>query len=72
VAKNYNLEKYVRLSHQVVSARWDEATIQWQVGVKNMVTGEVVSDSADFLINGGGIIKWVAISYPSFSLFWYH
>jgi hypothetical protein len=67
VAKAFDLEKYVRLNHQVVMARWDQSGQQWRLEVKNTTTGEVSSDTADFLINGGGIIKCVSISYLSSS-----
>ena len=46
-------------------ARWDQSSQQWRLEVKNTTTGEVSSDTADFLINGGGIIKYVSISYLS-------
>ena len=50
-------------------ARWDQSSQQWRLEVKNTTTGEVSSDTADFLIYGGGIIKYVSISYPLVVIF---
>lgn len=47
----------VRLSHQVVAARWDEAEGLWRLRVQNLATGELFDDAANFLINACGILK---------------
>jgi cation diffusion facilitator CzcD-associated flavoprotein CzcO len=56
-AEKYNLRKYVKLNHKVVSARWDEEKGQYEVKVQ---TGDAVfTDWCHVMINGSGLInKW--------------
>lgn len=57
VCKEENIMTSVKVSHQVLSALWDEDQAHWNVRIRNMRTGEEFDDSADFLINGCGILK---------------
>lgn len=57
VCEEEDLMSSIRLSHQVVAARWMEASGLWHVTVKNAKTGEQFHDTANFLINGCGILK---------------
>ena len=57
IVDTYSLEKYMKLQHEVRSAVWDGKEGQWQVEIKNLVTGSVFTDRAEVLINGGGILK---------------
>ena len=64
VADDYDLRKYVRLSHRIVEAVWDEASQEWMVKVEDLTTGRVVSDRCNVLINAAGVLnkwKWPAI-----------
>lgn len=57
VAKKYDLEKYIKLDHEVISAQWIEKVAKWEVKVRDNVNGNVFTDYGEFLVNGGGIIK---------------
>lgn len=57
VCEEENLMQAIKLSHQVAAARWDEDSGLWNVRIRNLQTGEEFDDSADFLINGCGILK---------------
>lgn len=60
----YGLGKYVKLSHQVVGARWVETRGGWDVDIADLSTGISVHDHCDILINAAGILnnwKWPAI-----------
>lgn len=56
--------QYVRLKHQVIGAYWDNLNGGYDVKVKDLAGGTVLSDHCDILINAGGILnnwKWPAI-----------
>jgi cation diffusion facilitator CzcD-associated flavoprotein CzcO len=61
VAKKYSLYKYIKLSHIVTGAVWDEGDGKWRLEIENLVTGEILTDWCHFLINGSGILKSVNI-----------
>ncbi|KAK4170201.1 hypothetical protein QBC43DRAFT_1770 [Cladorrhinum sp. PSN259] len=51
----------IRTSHEVVSAHWNETGGQWELRVRNLETGQEVSDYATYLVDGTGILnnwKW--------------
>lgn len=64
VCKEENIMQSIKLSHQVLAARWDEEQARWNVRIRNLQTGQEFDDSADFLINGCGILKYVKV-HPS-------
>ena len=49
----------MKLKHQVVGATWDDKDGVWQVLVKDLVSGETFSDTAEVLVNGTGVLKYV-------------
>lgn len=51
--------QYMRLSHQVTGASWDDDNAVWQVTVKDLQSGTVFVDHAEVLINNSGVLKWV-------------
>jgi cation diffusion facilitator CzcD-associated flavoprotein CzcO len=58
---NHNLNRFIKLSHEVVSATWNGGLGIWNVAIKNNLTGTVLRDSAQVLINCGGVLnawKW--------------
>lgn len=57
VAMKYELYKYIKLSHIITGATWNEVEGKWFVEVKNLMTGEIGKDWCHFLINGSGILK---------------
>ena len=49
----------MKLKHQVVGATWDDKNGVWQVLVKNLVSGETFCDTAEVLVNGTGVLKYI-------------
>ncbi|CAK7199559.1 hypothetical protein SEUCBS139899_002239 [Sporothrix eucalyptigena] len=49
IVAKYGADKYLKLSHKVVEARFNDTTSQWHVKVQNCVSGEVVDDTCDVL-----------------------
>ncbi|KAF4999687.1 hypothetical protein FDECE_11441 [Fusarium decemcellulare] len=59
VAWRYDVERYVRLQHRFEKADWDEAAQKWVVTVTDLKNNTVVTDTADILVKGTGILnKW--------------
>ncbi|KAK3676970.1 hypothetical protein LTR78_003175 [Recurvomyces mirabilis] len=59
--ENDFINKYVKLQHQIDHAAWDAEAGVWRFKVKNIVTGDVFDDEAEFFINAGGVLnnfKW--------------
>lgn len=70
VAAKYDVMKYIRFSHNVVRANWNEATAKWEVTVVNSVTGEQKVDQADALVTAVGILnQWTWPSIPGLKNF---
>lgn len=64
VADDYGLRRYIRLSHKIVEAKWDEQSQEWLVKVEEIQTGRVFDDRCNVLINASGVLnkwKWPAI-----------
>jgi cation diffusion facilitator CzcD-associated flavoprotein CzcO len=63
-SSKYNLNHYIKASHEVAEARWNEELGQWEVKIKDLSNGTVLDKSCDILINGSGILnnwKWPSI-----------
>ncbi|KAL4966094.1 flavin-containing monooxygenase [Aspergillus stella-maris] len=56
-AEKYGLGKYIGLSHKVQETRWDEEKGVWNVQVKNLSSGEVMSDTCHILIHATGYLN---------------
>ena len=61
----YKLMRYIKLRHEVVHARYDEAACQWHVRVRRPKSGssetevEEIEDVADVLVTAfGAISRW--------------
>lgn len=55
--ERYQLRKYIKLEHEVLSATWREDQSQWEVQVAH--DGKVFTDWCDVLVNGSGLLhKW--------------
>jgi cation diffusion facilitator CzcD-associated flavoprotein CzcO len=66
----HNLSQYIKLSHRVVGARWDQTKHKWYITVQNEETRDSFEDSCDFLINAGGILNnWKWPDIPGLSNF---
>ncbi|RDL41770.1 Uncharacterized protein BP5553_01749 [Venustampulla echinocandica] len=64
VADKYNCNKYIKLQHQVVEARWLSEVSKWQVMVKNIASGTVFEDYCDVFLSASGVLndwKWPSI-----------
>ncbi|KAL4945497.1 hypothetical protein BDV06DRAFT_219188 [Aspergillus oleicola] len=58
--EKFGLREKVQFNSKVISAIWNEEEGKWKLRVQRNGDGEVVEDSADVLLNGGGILNnWV-------------
>lgn len=62
VCKDENMEDAIKTQHQVMGAWWDEARGVWELKVQDLASGKEIRDHANFLIDGSGILKYVAQS----------
>lgn len=60
VARQYDLEKYIKYGHKVTQAIWAEGTGKWNLTVES--EGKLFRDECDIFINAGGILKSVFTS----------
>ena len=63
-ATKYGLHQYIKVKHQVVGVYWDNKKGGYDVKIKDIANGTVISDHCDVLINAGGILnnwRWPAI-----------
>jgi hypothetical protein len=66
VAQKYELYKYVKLSHKIVGAIWDEVKGIWDLKVEDLTNGNIIEDWCHFLINGSGVLKHVCRFYGGY------
>jgi hypothetical protein len=59
VCDKHGLREYIKLSHSVQHAQWDEASGKWILRVKDEATGTTFEDRCDFLLDASGILKYV-------------
>jgi cation diffusion facilitator CzcD-associated flavoprotein CzcO len=59
-ATKFDLESQIKFRHEVQQAVWDEDTGLWNVEVLDKNTGKVFKDQCNFLMNGGGYLKYGA------------
>ncbi|KAH7627614.1 hypothetical protein B0T09DRAFT_347398 [Sordaria sp. MPI-SDFR-AT-0083] len=50
VAKRFGATRFIKLSHQVEECVWHDGEKKWHIKVKNLLTGEIFTDSAHVLI----------------------
>lgn len=70
VVKEYKLEPYIKLRHELTGARYDESTGKWTIRLKcpsesSPADFEEMDDWADFVFNGIGVLnrwKWPDIT----------
>ena len=58
VATKYDLERYIRFSHRVQSAKWDEDEGVWKLTISTP-DGGTITDQCEILANGTGVLKSV-------------
>ena len=56
----YNLDRDVQFNTTVTESIWDEQMRKWKIKANN--NGVVLNDEADVLVNGSGILKFVALT----------
>ncbi|KAM0391278.1 hypothetical protein ACHAPZ_011488 [Fusarium culmorum] len=56
-SERYELDKYIKLRHQVVGARWDDMEAQWHVQVKDLEKEQITVHKAQVFVNAGGILN---------------
>lgn len=70
VVEKYDVEKYMKLSHNVTEARWHEVSAKWKVRVEDVQSGCAISDEGDVLITAIGILNlWDWPSIPGLMSF---
>ncbi|KAJ2989413.1 hypothetical protein NUW58_g3476 [Xylaria curta] len=57
VVAKYGLTENFRLQHEVLKAEWQPNESQWEVEVRDLRTGKIVVDHADFFISSQGRIS---------------
>ncbi|KAF9879820.1 phenylacetone monooxygenase [Colletotrichum karsti] len=59
ICDDEDMRPCIKTSHQIVAASWSESKALWEVQVKNLETGSVMKDHANFIIDATGILnKW--------------
>jgi cation diffusion facilitator CzcD-associated flavoprotein CzcO len=56
-AVEYGVYEHAKFNHKVVGAEWVESAGKWTVKVQDTVSGEVIEDSAEVVINCAGVLK---------------
>lgn len=59
--ENDFINKYVKLKHKIEHAQWDATNGVWKFKVRDVASGTVIDDEAEFFINAGGVLnnfKW--------------
>lgn len=59
VAKQYEVEKYIRLQHSVERAVWNEKKGKWDLKIRSGST--LFNDECDVFINASGVLKYVSL-----------
>ncbi|RFU27187.1 hypothetical protein B7463_g9146, partial [Scytalidium lignicola] len=60
-AQEYGVYEHTKFNHKVVGAEWNEEAGMWTVRVENVLTGKILEDSAEVVINCTGALnnwKW--------------
>ncbi|KAF7556347.1 hypothetical protein G7046_g6330 [Stylonectria norvegica] len=69
IATKFNLEQYVKLSHRVQSAKWNEDEGVWELTVLTP-DGAIIMDKCEILVNGTGVLNnWKYPNIPGLSSF---
>jgi cation diffusion facilitator CzcD-associated flavoprotein CzcO len=63
-AAKYELNKFIKLNHQVVGAWWDDASGKWDIKVEDLMAKTKFWTTCDIFINASGILnawRWPSI-----------
>jgi cation diffusion facilitator CzcD-associated flavoprotein CzcO len=66
-AREYDVERYIRYNHKVVSANWSSSEGRWYVTAQRTDTGETVTISCQFILSGSGYYDYEAGYTPEFA-----
>lgn len=70
VAEKYRMDQYLKKSHEVIGANWNDISAKWTVEVKDLTSGRTFNDHCDFLIVSTGILNaWKWPDIPGLSNF---
>lgn len=59
VVDKYKVSQYIRLRHELTSAKWDDASGKWALTIRNNATQESFVDTADLVLSAtGGLSRW--------------
>ncbi|KAF3803376.1 FAD-binding monooxygenase aflW [Colletotrichum gloeosporioides] len=59
ICDDENMRPYIKTSHQIVAASWSESKAVWEVQIKDLETGTIINDHANFVVDATGILnKW--------------
>ncbi|KAJ5560611.1 hypothetical protein N7513_003010 [Penicillium frequentans] len=66
VARKYRCEEYIKYSHEIIGARWDDTEAKWHLTIKSGDTQ--FDDICDVFINAGGVLNnWNWPNIPGIS-----
>lgn len=54
LVKEYGVDDHLRLKHQVLSAKWSDVIHQWEITIKDLVTGDIFTDMSHFFVEAAG------------------
>ncbi|OKL55520.1 hypothetical protein UA08_09197 [Talaromyces atroroseus] len=57
LVKEFGVQEYLNLKHEILSAIWSDDIKQWVVEVQNLATGEIFTETSDFFITAAGRIS---------------
>ncbi|KAL2418247.1 FAD-binding monooxygenase tazF [Exophiala dermatitidis] len=57
VARDYGVTPNLKLRHEVLSARWNSDEYQWEFEIKDLSSGTVFKDTAEFFISSPGRVN---------------
>jgi cation diffusion facilitator CzcD-associated flavoprotein CzcO len=54
LVKEYGIDTHLKLRHEVLSAVWSDDIGEWVVQVKNLNTGQIFTETANFFVSAAG------------------
>jgi len=60
ICDDEGMREVIKTSHQIVSASWSELEGLWRLVVRDLEMDEEFTDYAHFLVDGSGVLKYVA------------
>ena len=63
--KDFDLQRFIKLSHRVDRAEWDETSGKWKITISDLVSGTQFVDEAEIFVNAMGFLKYAVQSWCS-------